>query len=70
MVVVPGPTPVTSPAVPMVAALVLLLLHVPPLVASVKVVVEPAQSEVSPETDDKGFIVTGWVVLHPVAVSV
>jgi hypothetical protein len=45
---VPAATPVTTPEVPTVATAVLLLLHVPPGVASVNEVVEPAQTDVVP----------------------
>ena len=45
MVAVPVPAPVTIPVVPTLATEVLVLLHVPPLVASVKVVVEPTHIE-------------------------
>ena len=41
----PAAAPVTTPVVPTLATEVLVLLHVPPLVASVKVVVEPIHME-------------------------
>jgi len=44
MVVVPADTPLTAPPVPTVATVVLLLLHVPPAVASVNEVILPAHT--------------------------
>jgi hypothetical protein len=41
---VPGATPLTTPPVPTVAMLVLLLLHVPPAEASVRLVVKPTHT--------------------------
>ena len=41
--------PVTTPVDEPTVALALLLIHVPPLVASVKVVVEPIHTELAPE---------------------
>ena len=49
MVSVPFTTPVTTPVVFTVAIAGLLLDQVPPVVASVKVVVEPTQVEFTPE---------------------
>ena len=47
---VPTETPVTTPVVePTVATPVLLLVQMPPEVASVKVDVEPTQTEVNPD---------------------
>jgi hypothetical protein len=48
MVAVPAATPVTTPEVDTIATEVLLEDHVPPMVASPKVVVDPAQTEVVP----------------------
>jgi hypothetical protein len=49
MIVPPTATPVTMPVVlPMVAVAVLLLLHVPPDVASVKVIVNPWHTDTGP----------------------
>ena len=42
MVVVPAVKPLTIPLVPIVATAVLLLLHTPPVVVSISVVVPPA----------------------------
>ena len=49
MVAVPGPTPNTVPVVLTVAMATLLLLQVPPVVASVSVFVAPWQKVVTPE---------------------
>jgi hypothetical protein len=43
MVAVPAPVPVTTPVAPTVAIAALLLVQVPPLVASVNVVLLPTQ---------------------------
>ena len=48
MVRLPAETPVTTPPVPIVAMAVLLLLQVPPAVASERVIVEPVQTPVDP----------------------
>lgn len=63
---VPGPEPVYAP-VPamMVAAAVLLLLHVPPVVASAKLAEAPVHTEVGPVMADKGLTVTTVVTVHP-----
>jgi hypothetical protein len=59
IIAVPPVTPFTVPDVPTVAMPVLLLLHVPPDVMSLKVVDVPAQTIVVPVTDaGNGFIVT------------
>jgi len=46
---VPDATPMTTPDVPTVAIAALLLIQVPPLVASVKVIVAPEHTVVGPE---------------------
>ena len=46
---VPTVSPITTPVLPMVATAVLLLLQMPPVVASVKFVVDPAHTVVLPE---------------------
>jgi len=52
MVTVPADTPVTTPLPePIVATAVLLVLQVPPVVASLKVVVAPAQTDIVPVMD-------------------
>ena len=51
MVVVPEATPVTTPDAFTVAFAVFELLHTPPPAASVRAVVEPAQTEVVPVID-------------------
>src|ERR1035437_9723023 len=56
---VPADTPVTTPAPETGAFVVLLLLHTPPAVASLKVIVEPLQTLVAPAiAAGKGFMVT------------
>ena len=66
----PVATPVTIPDdVPTVAIPVLLLLHVPPLVASLRVVVKPMQTVAVPLTDaGNGLTVTTTVATQPVAI--
>lgn len=49
---VPAETPVTIPVEPTVATDVLPLLHVPPLVASLRVVTSPAQTTIVPVIDE------------------
>ena len=51
MVTIPGPAPVTVPDEPTVATNVLLLLHVPPAVASVNDVEVPVQMDIGPNGD-------------------
>ena len=62
----PADIPVTTPALLMVAILVLLLDHVPPAVLSDNVVVEPVQMVVVPLMDDAGLLTVTVVVLLPV----
>jgi len=62
---VPAATPVTTPPVPIVATEGLLLLQVPPEVASIKVAVLLAQNEVTPEIADALLIVTTTVARQP-----
>src|ERR1019366_9069008 len=63
---VPGAMPETTPVLPTVATAVLLLLHVPPGVASVSVVVLPAQTVAVPVTDDgNAFTVTVAEAVQP-----
>jgi hypothetical protein len=68
MVVVPAATPVTTPEVALIVATVtLLLLHVPPVVASLSVSVEPAHTPATPDIAEGAlFTVTTLVTLHPV----
>jgi hypothetical protein len=62
----PGGTPVAIPVDPMVAALVLLLLHVPDPVASFKVVVRPGHTNnVPPIAAGSGFTVSVIDFVHP-----
>ena len=64
IVAVPAVTPVTMPEEEPTVALVLLLLQVPPAVASVSVIVAPSQTEELPEIDGGvGFTVTVTVVV-------
>ncbi len=67
MMDVPEATPVTMPDDrPIVATPVLPLLHVPPLVASVSVVVESTHAVIVPPIDDGiGLTVTTAVAKHP-----
>src|SRR6202008_1408822 len=63
IVVLPVATPETVPEVPMLATSGLLLLHVPPDVASVNVVVRPRQTLFAPPiAAGFGFTVIGNVV--------
>lgn len=55
----PGATPLTTPPGVMVAIPVLPLLHVPPVAASVNVMVDPTHTDVGPE-------ITELVVSHMV----
>ena len=64
MVAVPADTPVTVPVVPTVATVVAVLLHAPPVVASLNPVVEPAQTVAVPvmvPADGNGLTVTTLV---------
>ena len=64
----PAATPVTRPEPePIVAIDTSLLLHVPPLVASVSVVVAPSQTlSVPPIVAGSGLMVTNVVLRHDV----
>ena len=71
MVAVPIATPVTKPVPDTVATPGLLLLHVPPAVASAKTDVEPTQRVVPPVIATGGGVtVTTIVAVQPVAVTV
>ena len=64
MVAVPAVTPVTVPVLPTVATAVAVLLHAPPVAASVKPVVEPAHTVAVPvmlPADGNGLTVTTLV---------
>jgi hypothetical protein len=64
---VPAVTPVTTPAPVIVATAGVALLHVPPAVASVKVVVDPTQTDNVPPIDaGNGLTVTVAVLKQPV----
>ena len=71
MLAVPAATPVTVPDVPLMLATVPLSdAHVPPVTASLSVVVRPAQTATIPAMDaGNGFTVITVDVLQPVAVS-
>ena len=64
----PEDTPVTTPVLlPTVAAAVLALAQVPPVVPSVNVIVVPAQNAVEEDiADGVVFTVTVVVAVHPV----
>ena len=67
IVVVPADTPVITPADPAIATEVLLLLHVPPAVALLSEVVNPAHTLVFPDiATGNAFIVTATVAWQPV----
>jgi len=70
MVAVPADTPLTTPVLPTVATDVLPLLHTPPLVASLRLVAEPAHTFIVPviaDTVGNGLTVTDevTVVIQP-----
>jgi hypothetical protein len=68
MVVVPDVTPVTRPVESTVALPLLLLLHVPPVVALLKDVVAPIHTLIVPDIADGAvLIVTTLVIIQPVA---
>jgi hypothetical protein len=62
MVVVPAPTPVTTPVLLTVPTAVLLLLHVPPDVALDKAVVCPTHIDVPPVMAPGGVLMVNVVV--------
>ena len=67
MIVVPEATPVTTPVPVPMFTLVLLLLHTPPGVPSVRVMVEPMHTVAGPSMDEGvGLMVTAAVVKQPV----
>jgi hypothetical protein len=66
MVVVPLATPVTTPVVKlMVAAAVLVLVHVPPVVLLLSAIVLPWQTIAAPVTGVSRFTITVLVVVQP-----
>ena len=66
MVVVPVVSALMMPEdEPMVATAVLLLLHVPPVVASASVAVAPTQADVGPVIGEKAFTVSTTEVKQP-----
>lgn len=66
MMQLPPVTPLTIPVdASTVATPVLLLLHVPPLVASLSFTVLPAHTDVPPVTGATGFTDTVVVIEHP-----
>lgn len=63
----PAVTPVTTPVPEPTVALALLLLHVPPGVTSVNVIVAPSHKLPLPDiADGFAFTVTTALVVHPV----
>jgi hypothetical protein len=72
MEAVPAAAPVISPVVALARAVaVLLLLHVPPAVASLRVIDKPEQTADGPVmVEGKALTVTTEVVAQPVAVIV
>ena len=68
MVAVPAATPVTVPVEPTVAADALVLLHVPPLVASFNDVVAPPSHTLGVPVIDAGAEGSGFTVTLAVAV--
>jgi hypothetical protein len=71
MVAVPAATPVTTPVEPTVATEVLLLLHVPPVTVSLKVVVDEVQTVavpvIEPADEDAPTVTTNVAVELPQA---
>ena len=68
MVMLPAATPVTTPVPEIVALEGLLLLHVPPEVASASVVVKPSHTLAVPViAAGNGLTVIGKVALQPVS---
>ena len=62
----PAVPPTTTPEVdPTVATVISLLLHKPPVVASVKVVVSPPQRLLAPDIADNALTVSERVARHP-----
>jgi hypothetical protein len=69
IVALPADSPVAMPVVlSIVAIAVLVLLHLPPGVASFNMVVNPSQTVVMPVTVDSGSTVNDAVVVHPAEV--
>ncbi len=67
MIEVPAVTPVTTPAPAGTVENALLLLQVPPTVASVNVVVKPTQTAIGPDiAAGNGLTVTVAVAIQPV----
>jgi hypothetical protein len=68
IVVKPGLLPVTTPALPTVATVVLLLLHAPPVETSDSVIVEPTHTLPGPRIGGGGALTVNSVVAtQPVA---
>ena len=61
MVVVPAVPPVTTPIPLTLATVVLLLLHVPPVTPSPKVVPRPKQTDVAPDIEPGAAITVNVV---------
>ena len=66
IIAVPAPTPVTTPVVFIVAIGLLLLLHIPPVMASVNCIVLPAHTGVLPVMIAIGLTVATVVITQPV----
>lgn len=67
MIVVPAATPVTTPVEPTVAILVAVLLHTPPVAASVKVILVAGHTVDAPDIEPAlglGFTVTTAVAAN------
>ena len=66
MFATPAPTPVTTPVLPAVATVVILLAHVPPASASDNVVALSAQTVCVPViVEGNGFTVIAFVMIQP-----
>jgi hypothetical protein len=66
--VVPVAIPVADPLrLPIVAMAVLMLVQVPPLILSIKIIVEPVHTLPGPDIiEGKGLMVTTFVAMQPV----
>ena len=69
MIAVPAAIAVSRPEVDIVATAVLLLIHVPPVIISLRVVVAPIHKLGTPVIADTELTVTTIDVLHPAAVT-
>ena len=62
----PAPIPFTMPDVPMVAIALLSPIHVPPVTASVSVILLPTQTLPAPDTGARALMVATVVAVQPV----